>query len=260
MTISLITVCYNSAEVIRSALESVLAQTWPEIEYIVIDGGSTDGTVEILREYEGKFGGEREGFKGSKVQRFKSGFKGEESTEKIDQKMGGKRMRWVSEQDNGMYDAINKGIRMATGEVVGLLNADDVLEDDRVVERIAQEFLATRNTKIDVVYGDVRFVNNCVSAKLPECDSENCVNALMPECVIKAITHSRNKAFPNARMIWRLCGMRRPCGTTRRNTGSRGCCAGGLCRRIRASISGGSGLNGWAIIRPITRSRRITNC
>ena len=242
MTISLITVCYNSAAVIRTALESVLAQTWPEIEYLVIDGGSTDGTVEILREYEERFEGEREGFKGSKVQRFKSGFRGEgeekcsvfsmqcsdrdgDGTAKSEQGMGGKRMRWVSEKDDGMYDAINKGIRMATGEVVGLLNADDVLEDDRVVERIAKEFLATGNTKIDVVYGDVRFVKNCVNALMRDCVNKaitqsgnkafhQCVNALMPECVNgnalmpecsnKAITqsgnnafrHSGNKAFP----------------------------------------------------------------
>jgi len=104
MKISLITACYNSAAVIRTALESVLRQTWPEVEYWVVDGGSTDGTLEIIREYEPKFGG---------------------------------RMRWVSEPDRGMYDAINKGIRMATGDVVGILNADDVLSDDRVLERVA---------------------------------------------------------------------------------------------------------------------------
>jgi glycosyltransferase involved in cell wall biosynthesis len=91
-------------------------------------------------------------------------------------------MRWISEPDEGMYDAINKGIRLVTGDVVGILNADDFFEDDRVVERIANAFLATENTKIDVVYGDVRFVKNCV-------------NALMPECVNKAITQSGNKAF-----------------------------------------------------------------
>ncbi|HPS06928.1 MAG TPA: glycosyltransferase family 2 protein [Kiritimatiellia bacterium] len=107
MQITLITACYNSASVIRTALESVLRQTWPELEYLVIDGGSTDGTVEIIREYEPKFDG---------------------------------KLRWVSEKDRGMYDAINKGIRMATGEVVGILNADDVLSDDRVIERVAEAF------------------------------------------------------------------------------------------------------------------------
>lgn len=88
-------------------MESVLRQTWTDTEYLVIDGGSTDGTVEIIREYETKFGGN---------------------------------MRWVSEPDRGMYDAINKGIRMTTGEVVGILNADDVLADGRVIERVASSF------------------------------------------------------------------------------------------------------------------------
>ena len=107
MKISIITVCYNSAATIRTALESVLRQTWPEVEYWVVDGGSTDGTVDVIREYETKFGG---------------------------------RMRWVSEPDRGMYDAINKGIRRATGDVIGILNADDVLSDDRVIERVAGAF------------------------------------------------------------------------------------------------------------------------
>ena len=98
MKVSLITACFRSAKVIRTALESVLGQKDVEFEYLVIDGGSDDGTVDIIKEYEPKFGG---------------------------------RMRWLSERDEGMYDAINKGIRMATGDVVGILNADDVLADDR---------------------------------------------------------------------------------------------------------------------------------
>ena len=107
MTITIITACYNSAAVIRTAMDSVLRQTWAKLEYLMMDGGSTDGTVAIIREYEPKFNG---------------------------------RMRWVSERDSGMYDAINKGIRLATGDVVGLLNADDVLSSDDVVERVALAF------------------------------------------------------------------------------------------------------------------------
>lgn len=127
MKITLITACYNSASVIRTAIESVLRQTWPDIEYLVVDGGSTDGTVEIIREYEPRFGG---------------------------------RMRWVSERDKGFYDAINKGILRATGEVVGLLNADDVLADDHVIERVAEAF-------------------------------GKCVNALMPDCVSAEVREDR---------------------------------------------------------------------
>ena len=107
MKVSLITACFRSAKVIRTALESVLGQRDVEFEYLVIDGGSDDGTVAIIKEYEPKFGG---------------------------------RMRWLSERDKGMYDAINKGIRMATGDVVGILNADDVLADDRTLAKIADVF------------------------------------------------------------------------------------------------------------------------
>ena len=122
MKVSLITACFRSAKVIRTALESVLGQKDVEFEYLVIDGGSDDGTADIIKEYEPKFGG---------------------------------RMRWLSERDKGMYDAINKGIRMATGDVVGILNADDVLADDRTLAQIAECF---SQLCIDCVYADIRFV------------------------------------------------------------------------------------------------------
>ena len=130
MKVSLITACRNSATVIRSAMESVLAQKGVDLEYLVIDGGSDDGTVDVLREYEPKFGG---------------------------------RMRWISERDKGMYDAINKGIRMATGDVVGILNADDCLDGDDVLARIAEAFEQKKNCgsedeRLDCVFGNVRFV------------------------------------------------------------------------------------------------------
>ena len=89
MRLSVITATYNSAKTVRDTFKSVLLQSHTNYEYIVIDGGSKDGTVDIIREYEPLFGG---------------------------------RMKWISESDNGIYDAMNKGIRMATGDVVGLLN------------------------------------------------------------------------------------------------------------------------------------------
>lgn len=88
-------------------MESVLAQRGVEVEYIVVDGGSKDGTVERIKEYAEKFGG---------------------------------RMRWTSERDEGMYDAINKGIAMASGDIVGILNADDMLESPETLRRIVDAF------------------------------------------------------------------------------------------------------------------------
>lgn len=120
MKVSIITTCYNRASTIRGAVESVLAQDYPDIEYVIVDGASADGTVEILREYEGRVA------------------------------------RIVSEPDRGMYEAINKGIRMATGEVVGLLHSDDFFYDNHVVSRIVERLQATG---ADFLYGNGLFVN-----------------------------------------------------------------------------------------------------
>ena len=135
MKITLITACYNSASTIRTAIESVLSQKGVDIEYIVVDGGSTDDTVEILKGYEKRL------LNLSTVQPFN--------------------FCWLSEKDKGMYDAINKGIKMATGDVVGILNADDVLATDDTLAHIAQAF-GERGTgngeRVDCVYADIRFV------------------------------------------------------------------------------------------------------
>ena len=142
MKITLITACYNSAGTIRTAIESVLAQRGVDVEYIVVDGGSSDGTVEILKDYENKL------FNLSTFQPFN--------------------FRWLSEKDGGMYDAINKGIKMATGDVVGILNADDVLATDDTLAHIASAFEQKEPPvprspfpvpqRIDALYADIRFV------------------------------------------------------------------------------------------------------
>lgn len=115
MKIILITACYNSAGTIRTAIESVLVQRGVNVEYIVVDGGSKDGTVAIIQEYDDKI---RNSQPSTPCFTFK----------------------WLSESDRGMYDAINKGIKMATGDVVGILNADDVLAEDDTLAKIAAAF------------------------------------------------------------------------------------------------------------------------
>lgn len=122
MKISIVTVAYNSAATIRDTFESVLAQSHDDYEYIVVDGLSKDETVEIIKEYEPRFNG---------------------------------KMRWISEKDSGLYDAMNKGIRMATGEVVGILNSDDFFTSGNVLESVCRGF---DSAETDAVYADVRYV------------------------------------------------------------------------------------------------------
>jgi glycosyltransferase involved in cell wall biosynthesis len=175
MKISLITVCYNAAETLATAIESVSHQTYQDIEYIVVDGGSTDGTVELLRRYaEEKCSNSgiwecsnknADACLGPSIRQSGSLKRSGNHSANAESEAIIRQFFWLSESDEGMYDAVNKGIRMATGDVVGILNADDVLADDGVVERIADHFLTTKSTKIDVVYGDVRFVRECANSR-----------------------------------------------------------------------------------------------
>ena len=125
MKISLITACYNSEATIRTAIESVLSQKGVDVEYIVVDGGSKDGTVDLLKEYSTR----------STCSTWLT-------------------FKWISEPDKGMYDAINKGIAMATGDIIGILNADDALASNDTLAHIAAAF----KPDIDALYADIRFV------------------------------------------------------------------------------------------------------
>ena len=116
---TVITVCYNSESTIRKTFESVLHQTYNNIEYIVIDGQSTDGTIEIIKEYEPLFEG---------------------------------RMKWISELDKGIYDAMNKGIKMASGELIGIINSDDYYEPNAVEDMMA----AVSEEPYQILYGFLR--------------------------------------------------------------------------------------------------------
>ena len=120
MKISIITITYNSAKTLPRTLESVQSQTYPEIEHVIVDGASTDGTPSLIENYA-----------------------------KLHQNV-----RWLSEKDKGIYNALNKGISMATGDVIGFLHSDDVLFSTRSIEQIAAAF---EKPDIDVVYGDLQY-------------------------------------------------------------------------------------------------------
>lgn len=123
MLFTIITVCFNSEKTIERTIQSVLHQTCQDYEYIIIDGASTDGTMEMVRKYEPLFEG---------------------------------RMRWISEPDKGIYDAMNKGIQMASGELIGIVNSDDYYEPDAlsIMKRLYTGY------EYSILYGAVRAVEN----------------------------------------------------------------------------------------------------
>lgn len=121
MKITVITPVFNGQETIRSCIDSVLIQSYPDKEYIIVDGKSADNTVDILKTYKDKS------------------------------------LKWISEKDKGLYDAFNKGILMATGDVVCFLCADDMYEHNNVLLKIADTFRTHPET--DIVYGDIIYVD-----------------------------------------------------------------------------------------------------
>ena len=124
MKVSIITATYNSAATLEDTIKSVLQQTYSNIEYIIIDGASKDNTLDIVKQYEPQFG---------------------------------ERLKWLSENDSGIYDAMNKGIKMATGEIVGILNSDDYFTSPDVIERMVATF---DDQSLDAVYGDIHFIRD----------------------------------------------------------------------------------------------------
>lgn len=120
MKISIITATYNSAKTVRDTLESVRSQLYPSVEHVVIDGLSTDGTLQIIDQFP--------------------------NVAKV-----------VSEKDDGIYDAMNKGIRVSTGDVIGILNSDDVYIDPNVLNEIAEIF---KDELVDACYADLQYVDD----------------------------------------------------------------------------------------------------
>ncbi|MDA8849264.1 glycosyltransferase [Flavobacteriaceae bacterium] len=117
--ISIITICFNSEKTIFKTLESVKKQSFNNIEHIIIDGASNDKTLEICKEYSNS-------------------------------------IKIISEQDNGVYDAFNKGLKLATGDVIGFLNADDTFYNENSIQDIVDAF---SNNETDIVYGNLDYVN-----------------------------------------------------------------------------------------------------
>lgn len=123
MKISIITVVYNNKDTIQDAMNSVLSQEYDDLEYIIVDGASTDGTVEVIKN--------------------------------VVKKYPERSIKFVSEKDNGIYDAMNKGIKLAIGDVIGILNSDDFYSSNQVIPIIVNEFM-TKN--MDSVFADLVYV------------------------------------------------------------------------------------------------------
>ena len=122
MKISIITPTYNSAKTIARTIESVISQNYSDLEYIIIDGLSSDNTKDIVSNYQSKIN-----------------------------------IKFISEKDSGIYDAMNKGVRLATGEIIGILNSDDFFDNNKVLSTIAENF---SDSKVEAVYGDIKYFSN----------------------------------------------------------------------------------------------------
>lgn len=120
LKLSLVTVVYNAQDTIGQCIESVISQNYPDLEYIIIDGGSTDNTIQVINQYLPHIN------------------------------------ILVSESDGGIYDAMNKGIKLATGQVVGTLNADDYFADHEVLQTVAKAF---EQQGTDIIYGDLDIID-----------------------------------------------------------------------------------------------------
>lgn len=119
MKLSIITPTYNSAKTIARTIDSVLVQNYSDLEYIIIDGASTDNTRDIVLSYQDKLN-----------------------------------IKFISEPDKGIYDAMNKGVELATGEIVGILNSDDLFDNNKVLSSVTEAF---KDQTIDAVYGDIKY-------------------------------------------------------------------------------------------------------
>ena len=141
--VSIITVCYNSEKTIERTILSVLNQTYKNIEYIIVDGRSKDHTLDIVKKYKTNFGN---------------------------------RLKIISEKDNGIYDAMNKGIRNASGQLVGIINSDDYYENTAVEHMVS----AMRDAPYQILYGLLRKTRDGIENQVVMTKHENLTNVMIP--------------------------------------------------------------------------------
>ena len=160
MLFSIITVCFNSEKTIERTIERMLQQTMQDFEYIIVDGGSTDGTLSIVKKYEPLFEG---------------------------------KLKWISEPDEGIYDAMNKGIKMAQGEIIGIVNSDDFYEKD-TLEKVKAAY---EGYEFSIIYGLIRTLSNgkekMVYLKNPEFIEDDMI--AHPACFITQKLYERYGSY-----------------------------------------------------------------
>ena len=156
--VSIITVVYNGEKFLEETIQSVISQTYENIEYIIIDGGSTDGTLDIIKRYE----------------------------DKIDY--------WISEKDKGIYDAMNKGIDVASGEIIGLINADDWYEKD-TINTVIKNYSGDKN--FDIFHGNLNYINKSEKIYKPNFSHRKMLLQGMslyhPTCFVKRSIYEEEK-------------------------------------------------------------------
>ena len=159
MKVSIITVSYNSAKTIADTLKSVQSQTFKNIEYIVVDGNSTDGTIEIVKQFL---------YASQDAMQGRSEGASQDLPEDLSKNLfnvasQGVVTKFLCEKDNGIYDAMNKGLALATGDIIGVLNSDDYYCSSDVIEEVVRAF---EENETDCLYGDLNYVDPVDTSKI----------------------------------------------------------------------------------------------
>ena len=172
--ISVITVCYNAVDVIEETIRSVLKQTYRDLEYIIVDGQSNDGTSDVIRRYEADAG-----------------------------------VRYISEPDDGIYDAMNKGSMLAGGDYIQFLNAGDVFADELVIEKIAA---GLGKTNADVLYGNIiyRYPDGSTNIRIYGQFCSTLFYYLLGDCINHQAIFARRECFLKHRfdLDYQICADR----------------------------------------------------